>query len=215
MDALFGPVGNEKYTDYAGSINESGIHLLDLINDILDISRIEAGKFNLFEENIDVERVITACRQLLLPKAQEQGVTVQTDFPSDLPLLFADKRSVKQIMINLLTNAIKFSPNGGVIIVRAGIAHNGVFELAVSDSGIGISESELENVLQPFTQVEGAMNRQFEGTGLGLPLAKSLTELHAGILELDSTLGIGTTVTLRFPASRIVSLLSVASAANG
>lgn len=214
-DALFGPVGNEKYVDYANSINDSGSHLLELINDILDISRIEAGKFELIEENIDVVRVIDACSELLLPKAQEQGVTLQTEISSALLMIFADERSMKQILINLLTNATKFSPNGGDIIVRAGITKNGMFELAVSDSGIGIAESELENVLQPFTQVESAMNRNFEGTGLGLPLVKSLTEMHGGILELDSILGTGTTVTLRFPASRIVSPLGAASAANG
>jgi len=214
-NAMLGPVCNEKYMDYANSINDSGNHLLELINDILDISRIEAGKFELHEENIDVARVINACSQILLPKAQEQGVILQTEFSNTLPMILADERSMKQILINLLTNAIKFSPNSGDVIVRAGVTKNGMFELAVSDSGIGIAESELENVLQPFTQVESTLDRNFEGTGLGLPLVKSLVELHGGVLELDSTLGTGTTVTLRFPTSRIVSPPDAACAVNG
>lgn len=199
-----GPIGNARYREYANSIHEAGRHLLSIINDILDLSKIEAGKVVLHEEAVSVPDLIDSCLLIVKERAQEKGLRLEVDRPDVLPPLYADKRMLKQILINLLSNAIKFSLGEGKvsIIARWGPAKGFVFEIA--DMGIGIAQKDIPAILIPFKQVDSDLNRKFEGTGLGLPLSKSLVEMHGGSLELQSELGVGTTVTVRFPAARVV-----------
>jgi two-component system, cell cycle sensor histidine kinase PleC len=201
---MFGPVGNSKYLEYAHDINESGLHLLELINDILDMSKIEAGKIDLHEENIDVSRVLGSCLTLIRERATEGGIKIKCDIPSTLAALYADERKFKQILINLLSNAIKFTPSGGKVMITFWSRRDSGYVFQVADTGIGIALSDIPKVLTPFQQVDSDLNRKFDGTGLGLPLTKALTELHGGTLGLQSEVGVGTTVTVRFPAERIV-----------
>jgi signal transduction histidine kinase len=206
-DALLGDHSIAPYRGYAQDIYESGRHLLALINDILDMSKIEAGKLELFEEPVDLVSAIEASLRLVKDRAHQNRVAVRTELPADLPRLRADLRKIKQIVINLLSNAVKFTPEGGRVTVGAALAADGCVLLRVADTGIGISEDDLEKVLAPFGQAEGGLTRQYEGTGLGLTLTKALTELHGGRLEIESrTEGpeTGTTVTAIFPARRVI-----------
>jgi PAS domain S-box-containing protein len=200
----FGPVGSPKYLEYINDINESGTHLLKIINDILDLSKIEAGKIELHEEQVNVPDTVEGCLLLVRTRARECGVTLTSETPDDLPALYADERMLKQILINLLSNAIKFTPTGGEVKVKSWCRADTGFVFQVMDTGIGIALDDIPNALAPFKQIDGELNRQFDGTGLGLPLTKSLTELHGGSLDLQSEIGVGTTVTIRFPAERII-----------
>ena len=202
---MFGPVGNPKYMEYVQDINASGLHLLELINDILDLSKIEAGQTELYEEDVDVPRILESCLTLVKERAREGGVEVACDATSDLPALYADERRLKQILINLLSNAIKFTPSGGKVTIKTWSRPDDGYAFQVVDTGIGIALEDIAKALAPFQQVDSDLNRKFEGTGLGLPLTKSLVELHGGTLDLQSEVGVGTTVTVRFPAVRIVS----------
>ncbi len=203
-DELFGPVGNRKYLEYAADIHASGSHLLAIINDILDLSKVEAGEAELTESEMDVALVFEDCLRLVKDRAVEAGIALERNLPDSLPRLRADERKFKQIIINLLSNSLKFTPGGGRVRVDASVGGEGEFILAVHDTGVGIPEEDLARALAPFSQVDGSLSRTHEGTGLGLPLAKSLTELHGGRLELQSEVGHGTTVTLRFPAGRVI-----------
>jgi PAS domain S-box-containing protein len=201
---MFGPLGNERYKQYAKDIFDSGSHLLSLISDILDLSKVEAGKFDLNEQELDLAQAVGACRRITEQRAKEAGVTLATRLGSDLPRLWADERAVKQIILNLLSNAVKFTPAGGKVTVHAGIDEDGCFVLSVSDTGIGIGADDIPKILMPFSQVDSSFSRQQEGTGLGLSLIKSLIEMHGGTIELESELGDGTIVTVRFPAERVL-----------
>jgi PAS domain S-box-containing protein len=203
-DEAFGPVGSMKYRDYARDINESGQHLLDLINDILDLSKIESGTIELHEEDIEIPEFIRAVPSLVTGRAQEGGVELEWDLSDDLPALRADKCKLKQILVNLLSNAIKFTEAGGKVTLRIWCRLDSGYVFQVIDSGIGIAPENIPKALAPFQQVDGELNRKYDGTGLGLPLAKSLCEMHGGSLDLQSQVGVGTTVTVRFPAERIV-----------
>ena len=200
----FGPIGNPKYREYITDIHESGRHLLALVDDLLDFSRIEARRHKLDEEQIDVPKVIRSCLTLMKERAQEGGVKIVSEVPEELPALFADKRNIKQILTNLLSNAVKFTSSGGGVTVRAWVHADDGYVFQVADTGIGIALDDIPKALSPFAQVDGSLNRKYEGAGLGLPLAKSLVELHGGSLDLQSQVGVGTTVTVRFPAERIV-----------
>ncbi|MEE9195298.1 MAG: HAMP domain-containing sensor histidine kinase, partial [Alphaproteobacteria bacterium] len=202
------------YRDYVGDIHDSGTHLLEVINDILDISKIEAGKLELKEEHVSINEILTKSVRLMKERAENAGLDITINIEPDLPLLFADARLIKQNLINLLSNAIKFTPEGGHITVRAMVDDNGAITIGVSDTGIGIAAEDLDHVLAPFGQVDSSLSRKYEGTGLGLPLVKSFIELHGGTLTIDSTIGLGTTVTIRFPASRAVGSGTVFKAAN-
>jgi len=199
----FGPLG-ERYADYLKDIEESGTHLLELINDILDVAKAESGRFDLYEEACDVRRVIASSLRLLHRRAMRAKLAVTLKVPDTLPLLMADARRLKQMLLNLLGNAIKFTPPGGTILIEAGIEKDGVLAISISDSGIGIGEKHLENVLEPFFQVDSSHARSAEGVGLGLPLVASIIARHGGTLGLTSELGEGTTATLRFPSRRVV-----------
>ena len=195
---MFGPVGSARYLEYSKLIHESGGHLLELINGILDMSKIEAGKLDLSEEMFDLEDVaIQAVRFVKLP-AERAGVVLRMSIAPETKMVFADKRAVKQMLINLLSNGVKFTPRGGDVKVVVSAQRNGL-EIAVSDSGIGISAQDLEKLGKPFEQVEGEHVRSKEGTGLGLALVKALAGLHGGEAVIESTLGEGTTVRVRLP----------------
>ncbi|MBT3927774.1 MAG: hypothetical protein HOF33_12395 [Rhodospirillaceae bacterium] len=201
----FGPVGSPKYLEYAQDINASGEHLLGVINEILDMSKIEAGEVGLSEENVDVKAAIHVCIGLVKARAEEGGVRVDDTTEPSLPALYADKRKFKQIMINLLSNAVKFTEAGGRVTVNAWASAQEGFAVEIVDTGIGIVTEDIPKVMSSFGQVDGGLSRKFEGTGLGLPLARALAELHGGVLELESEIGVGTTVTIHFPKERIVS----------
>jgi PAS domain S-box-containing protein len=206
-EALLGDHSIDPYRGYAQDIHDSGCHLLALINDILDMSKIEAGKLELFEENVDLTEAIDASLRLVVERAHQNKVSLSTDIPDDIPQLKCDLRKFKQITINILSNAVKFTPEGGSVTTRLFIGDGGGLYLRITDTGIGISKEDLEKVLEPFGQAEGGFDRQFEGTGLGLTLTQSLTELHGGRLEIESETegpNRGTTVTAIFPASRVV-----------
>ena len=193
---------NPRYVDYARDIREAGTHLLGVINDILDIAKIEAGQLDLREDAFDPGEALEACVEMLSNQAEEAGLRVVREGPERLPKLWGDEKKFKQIAINLLSNAIKFTPEGGTITLTAEVEDEGGFRLTVSDTGMGIAAEDLEKALAPFSQVDGSHTRNHEGTGLGLPISRALAELHGGTLDLGSEPGVGTTVIVRFPSER-------------
>jgi len=200
---LFGPVG-ERYKDYAHNINESGRHLLDVINDILDVSRIEAGRMELEAEPVQLRSIIDASLRLIQQRAYKNGLTIDCDFQDPLPVVCGEARRLKQVMLNLLSNAVKFTPEGGSVTVQVKRGPEGGVTVAVIDTGIGMTAEDIPRALTPFIQVDSRLARKYEGTGLGLPLARAFMELHRGSLDLTSAPGVGTTVTLRFPSDCIL-----------
>ena len=203
IHGIFGPLGSEKYEEYAEYIFTSGSHLLQLINDILDVSSVEAGKLDLHNQEVNIANVCEAAIRIIQPKAQEHYVTVSGLKNADLPPLWCDELRLKQIFINLLSNGVKFTPEQGMVSCEAYLddAHNMI--ITVTDSGIGMDQDGMVKALDKFGQVDSSLSRTHEGTGLGLPLTKGLIELHGGSLELTSTLGQGTKVTMCFPAERV------------
>ncbi len=194
---------NPKYVDYAGDIRQAGTHLLGVINDILDIAKIEAGQLDLYEDAFDTDDALEVCVKMLADQAKESDLKLEREGTDKLPNLWGDEKKFKQIIINLLSNAIKFTPEGGKVTLTAEIDDDGRLELTVSDTGIGIAAEHLETALAPFAQVDSAYSRTHEGTGLGLPISRALAELHGGTLNMGSELGVGTAVTVRFPAARL------------
>jgi PAS domain S-box-containing protein len=201
-DGAFG-VDHERYRNYADDIFQSGGHLLKLINDILDISKIDAGKLQLNEEPFDLSEAASAALRFVRDSALGGGVTLHGEVSPALPLLRADLRSVTQIVTNLLANAVKFTEPGGRIEFAATLA-DGCLSISVADTGIGMQPSDIPIALAPFQQIDSAWARRYEGTGLGLPLSKALLKLHGGSLQIDTKLGCGTTVTAHFPAERTI-----------
>lgn len=189
----------DKQVEYAEYIGDSAQHLLAIINNILDISKIEHGKMDLSLELTDAEILINACLLLVRDRCHSGGIAIETDYRAgDLPI-YADAVKFKQIMVNLLTNAAKFTPVGGKILVKTEITSDGKFKIAVRDTGIGMTQGEMQQALEPFGQVQGGYSRNQEGTGLGLPLTKALVELHGAEFKLTSAKGIGTQVAVIFP----------------
>ncbi len=203
-EETFGPVGSVQYRSYAEDINESGQHLLDLINDILDLSKVESGADEMHEEQIDIREVIESVVTMVKGRAQKGGVKLELEVPDHPPALRADNRKLKQILVNLLSNAIKFTGPGETVILRIWCRTGSGYVIQIADTGIGIALDDIPKALAPFQQIDGELSRKYEGTGLGLPLAKSLVELHGGSLDLQSRLGVGTTVTVRLPEERVV-----------
>jgi cell cycle sensor histidine kinase DivJ len=195
---MFGPVGSAKYLEYSHLIHESGSHLLELINGILDMSKIEAGKFELGEEIFDLDEVTQAAIRFVKIQADRAGVVLGSEIAGSAHKIFADKRAVKQILINLLSNGIKFTPRGGDVRVSASVEGQAV-KIAVVDSGVGISPEHLKRLGQPFEQVEDEHVRSKEGTGLGLALVKALAQLHGGEAIITSARGEGTSIFVRLP----------------
>jgi len=201
---LFGPIGNRRYVEYANDIRESAKHLLTVINEVLDFSRSEAGALTVNESEVDPEQVIHSTRRIIEEPATSAGLTLETVIPENLPNLRVDEHMLKQMLLNLLWNAIKFTPEGGRITIRAERGARGGLLIEVADTGIGMSPEEIPIALKPFRQVDSSLTRKFGGTGLGLPLVKSRVELHGGSLAITSAPGAGTTVTLTFPETRII-----------
>jgi len=203
-DEMLGPVGNEQYRSYAADIHESGEHLLKLINEILDLSRIEAGKYELSESPVDFGAVAMESLHLLRLDAQAKNLRLVTTFKPDMPQILADERAVRQICLNLLSNAIKFTPENGTVVLRTGLLHSGEAFLTVRDNGPGIAEEELPVVMSAFGQGREAARLPNNGTGLGLPIVAGLAELHGGRFELRSKTGAGTEASVIMPVFRIV-----------
>ena len=199
---ILGPLGHPKYVDYAAAINVSGTHLSNIIGDILDISKIEAGEATIEESEIDVNETVRACTAMVEVRAQERRTRVAQHLSPSLPRLRADELHVKQIVLNLLSNAVKFTPEGGDVAVTTRLGHDRSIEIVVTDNGMGIRAEDIPKVLQPFGQVAGSQVRGHEGTGLGLPICESLMRLHGGTLQIESEVGRGTAVTVVFPKER-------------
>ena len=206
----FGPLGSPRYTEYNRNVLDSARHLLSLINDILDLSKIEAGRYELEEEQVDLSRIIEPVVRLVRERALRKDLTLRSEI-EPLPIVMGDERALKQILINLLTNAVKFTERGGEIEVSGRQEADGDIVLAVRDTGIGIAEDQIPKVLEPFGQARNAYMAGESGTGLGLPITRSLVNLHGGSLSIDSTLGVGTTVTIRLPAFRVVQQRMIAA----
>jgi signal transduction histidine kinase len=202
--AAFGPLGSSRYHEYANDISVSGQHLLRIINDILDMSKVESGTVDLDENEVDVIDAVEFCINLVKQRAHAAGIALESDIADDSPRLRADERKFKQILLNLLSNAIKFTSAGGRVTLRAWCHFDDGYVIQIADTGIGIASADIPKVLTAFGQADGTLSRKFEGTGLGLPLSKSYVEMHGGSFDLQSSVGVGTTVTVRFPAERIV-----------
>ena len=200
----FGPIGNEKYADYIEKIRDSGQHLLEIIQDILSLTQLENGEFGLNEEDVDVPKLVRDTIEFLTRRSVDDGISLTFECPDNLPRLRADPSKLGQIVASLISNALKFTGKGGTVVVQVWNDTESGFVIQVSDTGIGIALEDIPKALAPFGQVQSDMNREFEGTGRGLPLAKALVELHSGSFDLQSKPGIGTTVTMRFPAERVV-----------
>jgi signal transduction histidine kinase len=201
---VLGSLGNEQYRTYAADIHASGTHLLQIINDILDLSKAEAGKLDLHEEVFDLRDLIRSVRQLISARMPEGGVSDSVELPADLPLLRADELKIKQVVLNLVSNAVKFTLPGGHIKIAGRYDPEAGLTLTVSDTGIGIAPDDITRVLAPFEQVDSSFSRSHQGTGLGLPLVKAIVELHGGNLVVDSEVGVGTCVSVSFPPDRAI-----------
>ena len=203
---LIGPLGSDQYVGYAKDVRESGQHLLEVINDILDLSKIEAGQLEAGESETDLLDAIEASIRMVTDQAKEAEVAVTLDVPPTVPHIRANPRMIRQILLNLLVNAVKFTPPGGSVTLQV-LRHEATGDLLirVEDTGVGIDEDDQERILRPFEQVRKAGRPHGSGTGLGLPMSKSLIELHGGGLDLNSQPGVGTVVTLRLPAERVYS----------
>ena len=202
---MFGKIGNEKYKDYAFDINNSGAHLLSLINDILDVSKIEAGAVTLSDDIFDPRTPLNESIRMLKNRAHNAGIQITSEVSDECPNLKADELRVKQMILNLLTNSIKFTPKGGKVQILVHGHLNAGLEIEVTDNGVGIAADDLERVMQPYGQAgHDAAVRVEESTGLGLPLINMLIELHGGTMKLTSAKGEGTQIILRFPKTRVV-----------
>ena len=213
LNGARGPIGNADYRGYLKDIFDAGTDLLRLINEILDLSKAEAGKLELLEDTADVVDIVRTVTRLVASRAETAGLALEITLPDRSPLLFCDRLKLKQILLNLLSNAIKFTEQGGKIAVAMAVDAERGLSVSVRDSGIGIAAADIPRVLQPFVQVDSALNRTHNGTGLGLPLAAAMVELHGGKLEIESEPGEGTTVTAIFPAARIVRIGDIAAPA--
>lgn len=212
LNGARGPIGNADYRGYLKDIFDAGTDLLRLINEILDLSKAEAGRLELLEDTVDVANVVRTVARLVGPRVESAGLALVTDLPDLPPFLFCDRLKLKQILLNLLSNAIKFTEPGGKVSIAVGVETEHGLYVSVSDTGIGIASDNLPHVLQPFVQVDSALNRTHNGTGLGLPLAAAMVELHGGRLVIDSEPGRGTTVRAYLPLARIVGIGDVAAA---
>ncbi len=191
-----------KVLGYVDDINSAGWHLLRVVNDILDLSKIDAGKFELSDGDVDFVEVTESCARMIAGQMAEKSLSFELDIPPGLPKLWGDDLKLKQILINLLSNAVKFTPEGGRMAMRVSVDFAHQIVVRVSDSGVGIAAEDISKVFTPFTQLNATVSRKVKGTGLGLPLSRALTELHGGTLTLESEVGVGTTAILRLPINR-------------
>ena len=199
---MFGPI-SDRYREYAANILTSGNHLLGLINDVLDLSKLEAGQMELREEDVDLANVISLSMRFVESQAKKSSINLAQVIDERARYIRGDERRLRQAVVNLLANAVKFTPSGGSVRVVCAYTDTGVL-VVVSDTGVGMSRADIPKAMEPFGQVDSRLSRKYEGTGLGLPLAKDLVELHGGTLTVESEVNIGTTVTIALPATRIV-----------
>jgi two-component system cell cycle sensor histidine kinase PleC len=204
---VFGPHAVAAYKEYSNDIHNSGVHLLGLINEILDLSRIEAGRYELSEESVSLLAVVQDCHHLLKLRATNRGITIHEMFEPELPRLWADERAMRQICLNLLSNAIKFTPQGGDIWLKVGWTASGGQYMSVKDTGPGIPDEEIPIVLASFGRGSNSIKSAEQGTGLGLHIAKNLTDMHGGTFQLKSKLRIGTEVIVTFPPERVLAAM--------
>ena len=205
---VFGEHSVTAYKDYSSDIHNSGVHLLGLINEILDLSRIEAGRYELNEESVSLVSIVEDCHHLLKLRASNRGIIIHEVFELELPPLWADERAIRQICLNLLSNAIKFTPPAGEIWLKVGWTASGGQYISMKDTGAGIPEEEIPIVLASFGQGSNSIKSAEQGAGLGLPIAKSLVDLHGGTFNLISKLRIGTEVIVTFPPERVVAAIA-------
>lgn len=201
-NASFGPISS-NYRDYAQDIHNSGAHLLSLINDVLDLSKLEAGQFEIVEQMVDLALLAESSLRFVEPQAQRENIKLRFSIEPSVSLIRADERRMRQILINILSNAVKFSPQSGQVNLTANPTGDGLV-IQIRDNGIGIPPDKIKLAMEPFSQVETGRTRNYQGTGLGLPLAKRLTELHGGTLSLDSEVNVGTLVSITLPQDRIL-----------
>ena len=204
MDERFGPIGNERYRDYLKDIHTSGTHLLSLLNDLLDLSKIEAGKMDLIFGRVSLNEVTIQCVSLMQPQANQERVIIRTSLPKVLPAVMADARSVRQIVLNLLSNSIKFTGAGGQVIISTTQTDDGEVVLRVRDTGQGMTEKEIQMALEPFRQIATSSRLGSGGTGLGLPLTKALAEANRANFSIKSNVNTGTLVEVAFPPNRVL-----------
>jgi signal transduction histidine kinase len=202
-DELFGPVGMHQYVDYANDVHKSGQHLLDLINDVLDLSKIQAGRVEMREERLDLAELLADAISLTRERAFKGAVSLVSEAPPHGPFVLADRRLIKQILLNLLSNAIKFTPQGGRVTAKAFSDADGI-GIAIQDTGIGMSQDDIVKAMQPYGQIDSKISRKHKGSGLGLPISQSLAALHGGHLVIKSEPGLGTTITLTLPPTRAI-----------
>jgi PAS domain S-box-containing protein len=204
MKGLKGPAGTFDYSEFTEGIHSAGQHLLGLINDILDLSKLEVGKVTLNEETLEPANLVLSCVNMVKGQAADEGLSLDEDLPDKIAPMRGDERMIKQILLNLLSNAVKFTPSGGKITIKAWSEPGAGHSFQVTDTGIGVASDEIPIILNPFTQIDSTLSRKYQGTGLGLTLAKNLTELHGGRLDFQSEPGVGSTVTVEFPKERMV-----------
>ncbi len=203
LKEMFGPLGHDKYAEYLNDVHMSAKHLLEIINEVLDMSKIEAGRVDMDESEIDLSKLVASVNRMMASKAFSSGIEFREVSEEGLPMLYGDQRLIRQILINLVTNAVKYSKSSDVIETSVGLTEKGGLFLRVSDQGVGIPKERLHDVMEPFGQIHDPTRAEpFQGTGLGLPLAKAMAELHGGALTIDSDTGKGTQVTISFPKKR-------------
>ncbi|HEY3777296.1 MAG TPA: response regulator [Rhizomicrobium sp.] len=199
---VFGPMP-DKYLEYSKVIEESGTHLLTIINSILDLAKADASRLTLNEQEVEIADVVAFCEKIIRVMAEKADIAFVCDIDEPLPHVFADPTKLQQILINLLANAVKFTPPSGTVTLTIGLNAGGDLMFRIADTGIGIPSDKIELALAPFGQVDSCLSRKFDGVGLGLPLTKILVELHGGILDIDSEVAAGTVVTVRIPRERM------------
>jgi two-component system cell cycle sensor histidine kinase PleC len=201
---MLGPVANEQYRTYAGDINSSGLHLLGIINEILDLAKVEAGRMDLDIRPLNLADIARDVLRILRTQAEALGLMVEVSIAPDFPRVHADEQAIRRILFNLLSNAFKFTPNGGRVVVTLQQDPDGAVEISVADTGIGIAAENLPKLMQPFVQLDNVYKRKFQGAGLGLALVRSLVERHGGSVTIDSALDKGTRITIRLPGDLVV-----------
>ena len=212
LSEMFGPVGSPRYRGYVQNIHESGGHLLSLINDVLDISKLEAGKYVLEEGWVSIAESVVHCCALTESSVEAGELRLSRHMADDLPEMYCDERALRQVLLNLLSNAVKFTPAGGRVSLTVARDADGALRIAVADTGIGIPADALPRIAQPFQQVDNSIARRFGGTGLGLAISRNLMELHGGRLLIESVEGRGTVATAIFPVERLGNGADIAAA---
>jgi two-component system cell cycle sensor histidine kinase PleC len=195
----FGPIKEKRYIGYTDDIFHSGYHLMSIIDDVLDMSKIEAGHSSPKRKTFDLSEMAGECVRMNAEQARQKSIDFKSDLYNEIPPVFADEKMIKQFILNLLSNAIKFTEANGSVHLKTALNGNGNYTITVADTGLGIAQENLDIIFEPFRQIESTIERQHGGTGLGLPLVKAMIDMHGGTLSIDSALGNGTTITITLP----------------